>query len=100
MFYVGRKNYLKLKTIKNVINWAFNDHKILSFIFNYFHQNNINISDRNLFINGVSCSILQAGSKGWQQKKIKIKVVLEFEPDEPEKPESPLDEVRQEIINS
>ncbi|AFZ33747.1 KGK family protein [Stanieria cyanosphaera PCC 7437] len=49
------------------------------------------------FEEGVKFSILRAGSKGWQQGKIKIKVTLEFEPD---KTESPLDEVRQEIINS
>lgn len=45
--------------------------------------------------NGVKCEILKPGSKGWQKGKLRINVTLEFEPDEPSEPASPLDEIRQ-----
>ena len=51
------------------------------------------------FEEGVDFQILRAGSEGWQKGKMKIKVTLEFCPDEPEevKPESPLDDIRKTI---
>ena len=50
---------------------------------------------------GVYCEILQPG-KNWQKGKVRIKVTLEFCPDEPEieeikEPESPLDDLRRMI---
>jgi len=50
---------------------------------------------------GVYCEILQPG-KNWQEGKLRIKVTLEFCPDEPEieeikEPESPLDDLRRMI---
>ncbi|MFW6296407.1 MAG: KGK domain-containing protein, partial [Halothece sp.] len=37
--------------------------------------------------------------KGWQKGKFRIRVALEFIPDEPEnnQPESPLDDIRQQM---
>ena len=51
------------------------------------------------FEKGVDFKILRAGSEGWQKGKMKIKVTLEFSPDEPEEiePESPLDDIRKAI---
>lgn len=50
------------------------------------------------FTDGVDCEILKLGAEGWQKGKvrIKLKVSLEFCPDEPEiaQPESPLDDIR------
>lgn len=50
------------------------------------------------FGDGVNCEILRVGAKGWQKGKvrIKLKVSLEFCPDDPEiaQPESPLDDIR------
>lgn len=53
---------------------------------------------------GVSCEVLKPG-KNWQKGKARIKVTLEFCPDEPEieesseikVPESPLDDLRRQI---
>jgi hypothetical protein len=50
---------------------------------------------------GVDCQILKP-SKNWQKGKVRIKVTLEFCPDEPEieeikEPESPLDDLRRMI---
>lgn len=49
------------------------------------------------FSEGKDCEILRIGAKGWEKGKLKIKVTLEFEPDETEikQPESPLDDLRQ-----
>ena len=46
---------------------------------------------------GKDCEILQVGSNGWKKGKIRLKVSLEFIPDEPEinEIESPLDDIRQ-----
>lgn len=59
------------------------------------------------FEEGVSCEVLRFDSKAWQKGKVRIKVILEFCPDEPEivettqsketennQPESPLDDIR------
>lgn len=60
---------------------------------------------------GLNCETLSPGAKGWQKGTVRIKVTLEFCPDEPEieetppneqpeisEPESPLDDLRQ-LIN-
>lgn len=62
------------------------------------------------FDQGVECEVLRHSSKGWQKGKVRIKVTMEFCPDEPEveeivennqlrngQPESLLDDVRQMI---
>ncbi|MGA9380613.1 MAG: KGK domain-containing protein [Phormidium sp.] len=48
---------------------------------------------------GVTCEILKIGAKGWQKGKIRVRVSLEFEPEEPEikEPESPLEDLRRKI---
>lgn len=48
------------------------------------------------FTEGKNCEILKIGAKGWQKGKIRLRVILEFEPEEPEtnEPESPLDDLR------
>jgi hypothetical protein len=53
----------------------------------------------------LNCQFLKVGSKGWQKGKVRIKVSyisyseiiasLEFSPDEPPQPESPLDDLRE-----
>lgn len=67
--------------------------------------------NRKWFAEGKNCEILKLGAKGWQKGKLRVKVTLEFCPDEPEveetpainnseiePPESPLDDLRQ-LIN-
>ncbi|MGA9380804.1 MAG: KGK domain-containing protein [Phormidium sp.] len=46
------------------------------------------------FENGIDCKILQPG-KNWQKGKIRIN--LEFCPDEPTQPTSPLDDIRKQM---
>jgi len=51
------------------------------------------------FDEGVDCEILKPAAKGWQPGKLRIKITLEFIPDEPEiiESESPLDDLRRMI---
>jgi hypothetical protein len=51
------------------------------------------------FQEGIECEILKFNSEEWQKGKMKIKVTLEFCPDEPDikEPESPLDDLRRKI---
>lgn len=42
------------------------------------------------FGKGVACEILSPGNSGWKKGKVRIKVTLEFCPDEPEVPETPV----------
>ena len=66
------------------------------------------------FGEGIDCEILRVGANGWKKGKIKLKlnVTIEFCPDEPEfeetpennesetsKPESPLDDLRRQLLN-
>lgn len=56
---------------------------------------------------GIACQILKIGSKGWQKGKLQIEIngsleyagktqtSIKFFPDEPPKPKSPLDDIRQ-----
>ena len=68
----------------------------------------------NWFGQGIDCEILRVGAQGWQKGKIKLKlnVTIEFCPDEPEveetpennksetsQPESPLDDLRRQLLN-
>jgi hypothetical protein len=65
---------------------------------------------RVLFTEGKECEVLKP-YKGWQKGKIRIKLTIEFCPDEPEpveenghqdtnnSTESPLDEIRQQLTN-
>lgn len=45
---------------------------------------------------GVECETLKLGEKQWVKGKIKVRVVVEFEPDEAVKPPSELDAFRDE----
>ncbi|MCY7385353.1 MAG: hypothetical protein LH628_22880 [Microcoleus sp. CAN_BIN18] len=66
------------------------------------------------FGQGIDCEILRVGAQGWKKGKIKLKlnVTIEFCPDEPEieeipennesetsQPESPLDDLRRQLLN-
>ncbi|MEG4960794.1 MULTISPECIES: KGK domain-containing protein [unclassified Microcoleus] len=68
----------------------------------------------NWFGKGIDCEILRVGAQGWKKGKMKLKlnVTIEFCPDEPDveetpennesetsKPESPLDDLRRQLLN-
>lgn len=68
----------------------------------------------NWFGKGIDCEILRVGAQGWKKGKMKLKLnlTIEFCPDEPElketpenneseasEPESPLDDLRRQLLN-
>lgn len=65
-------------------------------------ESQLEFSNGEWFNQGKSCEILKLGSTGWQKGKVRLKVIVEFCPDEPEvsEPESPLDCLRQQLIES
>jgi hypothetical protein len=91
----------KIGKVKSALESAF-DNNIPTALANYFY-NNVQLSLlgklTDWFTQGIDCQILKAGSDGWKKGKIKIRVIVEFIPDEPEIPEcqSPLDEIRREM---
>ncbi|EGK87989.1 hypothetical protein D0A34_24580 [Microcoleus vaginatus PCC 9802] len=65
-----------------------------------------------LFNEGIAGKVLRFGSQGWQKGKIRVKICVEFCPEEPEaeqtpeknesetpQPESPLDDLRRQLLN-
>ncbi|MBW4647987.1 MAG: hypothetical protein KME06_04700 [Kastovskya adunca ATA6-11-RM4] len=59
----------------------------------------VNLPDqrkKDLFNDGIDCQVLKFRSESWQKGKIKIRVIVEFCPDEPEisEPEARFDDVR------
>ena len=48
---------------------------------------------------GLDCEILKLGESSWKKGKVRVKMTIEFCPDEPELPvyQSPLDEIYREI---
>ena len=73
---------------------------------NIYLPNTKHRSEQYWFREGINCEILKIGSKGWRKGKVRLRVSLEFCPDEPEidetapsneipQPESPLDDIRQ-----
>jgi len=83
--------------------------------FQTYIKNLLNIYDQIksvLFGEGIAGQVLRFGSPGWQKGKIRVKITVEFCPDEPEvkeipennesetsQPESPLDDLRRQLLN-
>ncbi len=65
-------------------------------------ESELEFSNGEWFHNGKECEILKLGSTGWTKGKVRLKVIVEFCPDEPEvsEPESPLDDLRQKLLES
>ena len=109
-------NLIKAGIFKKAIACLFKTNSIESLIYDYLqsHHNikinrSVNISNNeskqytyyNKWLEeGVYCEVLRLGAKNWQKGKIKIRVSVEFCPDELKESESSLDDIRQAIENS
>ena len=93
------QKWVDIKKLKSIIYYSFSNTGIDSVIANIIKNSDLKDKKRinSWFRSGEECEILRADSKGWRKGKIKIKVFLEFIPDELEENKSPLDDVRQEI---
>lgn len=92
----------KIGQVKNGIGFAIRDQNKVAHSLHYaLQEKGVKIEQINntqkLLYDGLDAEILRVGAKGWQKGKLRVKIILEFEPDEPEisEPESPLDDLRQ-----
>ncbi len=116
---------LKVEKLNETVNNVLPEYELGRTLDHLLSQQQLNIdvgltTDRtrylyeNWFGQGIDCEILRVGAKGWKKGKIKLKlnVTIEFCPDEPEveetpennesetsKPESPLDDLRRQLLN-
>jgi len=91
--------WVDIKKIKDIFSKSFYSSGINSIITHMAAKSDLKNTNKlySWFFDGEECEILKAGSDGWKKGKLKVKVTLEFIPDEPEKNQSPLDDVRQQI---
>ncbi len=61
----------------------------------YYDSNTRSMGEHKWFGDGVDCELLRIGSDGWQKGKMRVRVIVEFCPDEPNTDEFPLDDIRQ-----
>lgn len=91
----------KVRKFRSAVNHAFTDpHRVKDSLSFAFSEYSVPISASSLLNEGIDCEVLNLGAKTWQKGKIKIKVTVEFCPNEPAtiQLESPLDDIRQ-IVN-
>lgn len=94
-------NLFKVSKIRYAVKLAFTEPCYIPEILHVaLQQNGIQINPKFWLSNGVNCEVLKLGAKNWQKGKFRIRVSVEFIPDESEipQPESPLDDLRK-IIN-
>lgn len=92
------KTWISLDPEEDVISQQFNsENQIEDWALNFTgiqildHLREQLSEDEQAFIDGFECKVLQPGKK-WQTGKIRINV--EFCPDDPTEPDSPLDDIR------
>ena len=116
---------LKVEKLKETVNRVLPENGLGQTLNQFLSQQALNIDvplttdqTRRLYENwfgeGIDCEILRVGANGWKKGKMKLKlnVTIEFCPDEPEmeetpennesetsKPESPLDDLRRQLLN-
>lgn len=66
--------------------------QLLEALGEYFHTDT---NEAALFSNGLECEVLKPGTKGWQKGKVRIS--LQFCPDQTSESTSPLDDIRQNL---
>ncbi|NDJ21039.1 KGK domain protein [Nostoc sp. B(2019)] len=95
----SKDKLFKLGKFRDALNYAFTN-RVINIINGAFQEKKLPTPNtQELLTSGLDCEILKIGSKGWQPGKLRIKVTLEFCPDEPKtnESESPLDDLRRMI---
>ena len=115
MFKVGKLRQVMesaiAQSLEPAVAKSFESHQLQINTIKYDTQLSRNIQQQ-WFRGGIDCETLKIGAKGWQKGKVKIRVFVEFCPDEPEveetpennesetsKPESPLDDLRRQLLD-
>jgi hypothetical protein len=120
-----RMAMLKIEKLKETVNRVLPEYGLGETLNKSLKEQNLNIDlpidtrqqrflYENRFGEGIDCEILRVGANGWKKGKIKLKlnVTIEFCPDEPKveetsennesetsQPESPLDDLRRQLLN-
>ncbi|XWK88498.1 MAG: KGK domain-containing protein [Phormidium sp.] len=91
----------KVGQLKTAMELAINNqNKLPNTLFYALQEQGVKLENlaatQKLLVDGLDAETLKIGAKGWQKGKIRVRVILEFEPEEPEsnEPESPLDDLR------
>ena len=93
----------KVGKFREAVKSAFTDEKkVPSWLSSELSQEGVEVNrsdTKKMWEQGIDGEVLRIGSKGWQKGKIRIRISVEFCPDEPEitQPESPLDDIHQRI---
>ncbi|MFB2882200.1 KGK domain-containing protein [Floridanema aerugineum] len=97
----------KVGQLKTAIEFAANDQNKLPYTLLYaLQEKGVKLENlvamQKLLGDGLDAEVLKIGAKGWQKGKIRVRVTLEFEPEEPEiiETESPLDDLRRMMNNN
>jgi hypothetical protein len=116
---------LKIEKLKETVNRVLPEYGLGETLNKSLKEQNLNIDlpidtrqqrflYENWFGEGIDCEILRVGANGWKKGKIKLKlnVTIEFCPDEPKvketpennqleisPPQSPLDDLRRQLLN-
>jgi hypothetical protein len=102
------KSMFKVGEFSTKVKEAFHPHGHNVLVNTLASRGGIPSDDRAWFDQGIDCEILRPDAKGWRKGKLRIRIALEFCPDEPEevigndellnsKSEGSLDDIRQMI---
>jgi len=94
---------LKIDELMKALRQAMQDY-ILNSLYHQLKGRGLFPTNDEWFTTGIDCEILNTDGKGWKKGKVRIKVSLEFQPDEPEieaiensNSESSLDDIRRKL---
>lgn len=108
VFSFGGTNMCKAGTIKKSLDLVFNGDQIPNMAantlesssirgWNLYNQKTNNLENWLWMTEGKKCEVLRVGAQDWIKGRLKIRVIVEFEPEAPEPPASTLDDIRQMI---
>lgn len=90
----------KVGKLREAVKFAFTDQNRIPYsLSDALNEKGVSVGGANtklMLEQGVDGEVLRIGAKGWQKGKIRIRITVDFHPDEPEiaQPESPLDDIR------
>ncbi|AFY40707.1 KGK domain-containing protein [Nostoc sp. PCC 7107] len=92
----SKEKLFKVGKFRETLNHVFTQ-RLVNIVNATFQERKLPVTNTQEFLDsGLECEILKIGAKAWESGKIRIKIAVEFIPDEPEitEPESPLDDLR------
>jgi hypothetical protein len=108
VFSFSNTTMCRVSIIKQSLDSAFNGDYIPNTVVNalesssirgwsLYDKENNQLENRLWMTEGKKCEVLRVGAQDWIKGHLKIRVIVEFEPEIPEPPASTLDDIRQMI---